>query len=79
MNRTDIDYFVLLLRDEGTCHICGQGRAEGDPFQVEHIIPKLRGRGGGGGDDLGNLGLAHKSCNLVKHSKGIGPRKDTAS
>jgi len=70
----DADYFFLILRDEEQCHICGQGAAVDDPWHVEHIIPKLRGRGGGGSDDLDNLALAHKSCNLTKHTKAIGPK-----
>jgi 5-methylcytosine-specific restriction endonuclease McrA len=67
----DVDYFVLLLRDQEVCHICGQGPASDDPWHIEHVIPKLRGRGGGGSDDLGNLALAHKSCNLAKSAKAI--------
>ena len=67
----DAQYFVLLMRDGEVCHICGQGRADADPFEVEHIVPKLRGRKGGGGDDLANLAIAHRSCNRTKQTKAI--------
>lgn len=77
MSVRDSDYFYLMLRDQQTCHICGQGVAVDDPWHVEHVVPKLRGRQGGGSDDLANLALAHRSCNLSKYTKAIGPRRET--
>lgn len=79
MRRSDVDYFILLMRDEEVCHICGQGRADDDPFEVEHVLPKLRGRKGGGSDDLGNLALAHRSCNIKKSAKAISSEREVES
>jgi len=66
-----VTYMTLLWRDNLTCHICERGLRDEDPFDVEHIVPKLRGRRGGGSDDLGNLALAHLSCNAAKGTKAI--------
>jgi 5-methylcytosine-specific restriction endonuclease McrA len=41
------------------CGICGEGPREGDPWVVDHILPRARG----GGDDPTNLQAAHRSCN----------------
>jgi len=53
---------VLILRDRNRCHICGRGEAQEDPWTIEHVLPKARG----GTDELANLRVAHRSCNLTK-------------
>lgn len=52
----------LLGRDGENCYLCGN-HLEVDRFEVEHIIPRVRG----GGDELSNLALACKRCNRAKH------------
>ena len=53
---------VLVLRDRNRCHICGCGEAQNDQWTIDHVMPKARG----GTDQLSNLRLAHRSCNLSK-------------
>lgn len=55
---------AIVMRDGDCCYICGQGQDPRDPWHLEHVRP----RKAGGTDDLDNLALAHRSCNL---SKGI--------
>ena len=51
------------------CYWCGRGMilvpAHGDKRQIENMatIEHLVPRSQGGGDDPGNLALAHKKCN----------------
>ena len=40
-----------------TCHICGQGWKQGDPWQADHLIE---------GDPESPLLPAHRSCNIRK-------------
>ena len=47
------------------CHICGLSAREGDPWQVDHIVPASRG----GASTLDNLALAHASCNRRRGSQ----------
>lgn len=53
---------MLAARDGAVCYLCGQGRIQDDPFEIEHIKP----RAASGTDDLENLALAHRSCNRTK-------------
>lgn len=53
---------AIAMRDGGSCYICGQGQDAHDPWEIEHVKPKALG----GTDDLGNLALAHRSCNRAK-------------
>jgi len=55
-------FAALVLRDGSTCHICGGAATPDDPFQEDHI----RSRSEGGTDDIGNLAIAHASCNRAK-------------
>ena len=59
---------ALILRDGELCHLCGQGRAAFDPWEVDHKLPKKRG---GDWYALENLGLAHRSCNRIKGASPI--------
>lgn len=53
---------ALLARDANLCGICGQEIDEGEPADIDHIVPRSRG----GGDELENLQPAHPACNLQK-------------
>jgi 5-methylcytosine-specific restriction endonuclease McrA len=44
------------------CAYCGKG---GQPLQIEHIVPKIRG----GSDRVGNLALACRPCNQEKGNR----------
>jgi hypothetical protein len=44
------------------CHLCGEGKKEGDPFEADHVIPA----------EAGNLAIllpAHRSCNRRRSNK----------
>lgn len=49
-------------RDQYLCAYCGTGEG---PFDIDHIHPVSKG----GTDDLDNLCLACRSCNLAKSNK----------
>jgi 5-methylcytosine-specific restriction endonuclease McrA len=51
--------------DAARCHLCGFPAREGDPWEVDHIIPASRG----GASTLDNLALAHASCNRQRGSR----------
>lgn len=57
----------LALRDGDECYLCHQSPDSDDPLEVEHVKP----RAAGGTDDLGNLRLAHRSCNRTKGTKAV--------
>jgi 5-methylcytosine-specific restriction endonuclease McrA len=57
----------LAMRDGSKCYLCGQGHDPNDPWNVEHVKPRARG----GTDDLENLALAHRSCNLTKGTRAV--------
>ena len=68
----------LRQRDGWSCRLCS--REFGDPppvhphplgVTIDHIIPVWRG----GSDDLANLQLAHRSCNLKKQNDSPSPRQ----
>lgn len=48
----------VMRRDNGVCHICGQGAADA----IDHIVPVSWG----GSDNPENLAPAHTSCNSSK-------------
>lgn len=50
---------VVFERDGLSCRYC---QTEAGPFEVDHIIPVVRG----GSDDLENLCVACKPCNASK-------------
>lgn len=52
----------LFRMQEGMCAICGEFVLQG--ASLDHVIPKSMG----GYDGLGNLVMAHRSCNQDKHS-----------
>jgi 5-methylcytosine-specific restriction protein A len=54
----------LLAHDKhgGTCCVCLQLIAPGEPFIDEHIIPLAIG----GSNDTGNRGIAHIQCAKIK-------------
>jgi 5-methylcytosine-specific restriction endonuclease McrA len=54
---------ALLRRDGESCGICGRPLdPDDDPTEVDHKFPVCRG----GGNDLANLRLTHRSCNRYK-------------
>lgn len=68
MSVQDAIVWQLIIRDGGArCYLCGQGRIEDDPLQIEHRKP----RAAGGSDDLDNLALAHGSCNRAKGTRAV--------
>lgn len=58
---------AIVMRDGAECYLCQQGEDDRDPWQVEHVIPKAQG----GSDELHNLALAHRSCNLTKGARTV--------
>lgn len=61
----------LAARDGATCWLCGNdvdpGAPKGSPFagSVDHVVPRARG----GGNEDGNLRLAHRQCNSRRGSR----------
>lgn len=55
----------LLERDGYWCGICDSGIEEGESIHVDHIVPRSRG----GSDEIPNLQLAHKRCNIWKGTR----------
>jgi 5-methylcytosine-specific restriction endonuclease McrA len=51
-----------LLAKEKRCHICGRRFTKKNPATIDHVTPLVLG----GTNDLGNLALAHGSCNSEK-------------
>jgi 5-methylcytosine-specific restriction endonuclease McrA len=49
---------LVVARDKGICHLCGEGGAD----TADHIIPHSRG----GSDELTNLRAAHRYCNVKR-------------
>lgn len=65
-------YGQVALRAEHRCEYCHAPEAVFNfPFEVEHITPVALG----GSDELSNLALACRSCNLRKaaHRSGLDP------
>jgi RNA-directed DNA polymerase len=52
----------LLKLQDGRCRACGLYFIDGDPFEVDHIVPKARG----GKEKIDNLQLLHRYCHLRK-------------
>ena len=63
-----------VLREESVCHLCGGPAREGDPLEVDHILPLSMG----GSGDRENLAAAHMRCNRgegrSQPAGGSGPR-----
>ena len=67
--RAAVERVVLCVHQDGICPLCGNQRvntkitprmaADSEGCEVAHILPK----GAGGHNGLGNIVLAHKSCN----------------
>ena len=61
----------LAERDGPACWLCGDtvddGAHAGSPWagSVDHVVPRARG----GGDEPGNLRLAHRRCNSARGSR----------
>ncbi|HWG94417.1 MAG TPA: HNH endonuclease signature motif containing protein [Mycobacteriales bacterium] len=61
----------LADRDGAVCWLCGNGvdlsAPAGSPWagSVDHVVPRARG----GGNEPGNLRLAHRSCNSRRGSR----------
>jgi 5-methylcytosine-specific restriction endonuclease McrA len=71
----------IMARDGSSCSICGKPLARGyrDPnhesyITFDHIVPRSRG----GASDLGNLRLAHRSCNTLRGNDPIPPEQEAA-
>ena len=59
---------ALVRRDGAACAYCGRPVGTGLPFSrptLDHVVPVTRG----GGNELTNLVLACKPCNLDKADK----------
>jgi len=67
---------LILERDGSACRRCGAivivGLSGLHPLgpTIGHILPAARG----GGDELANLGLEHRRCNLAAGSRADPPR-----
>lgn len=55
---------AVIARDGHVCQLCG-GDVEPGDIHIDHIIPWSRG----GKHELGNLQVAHSTCNLRKGAK----------
>lgn len=56
-----VDREAIILRDQSTCHICGQ-KCEPHEIHLDHVIPLSKG----GEHSPENLRVAHAACNLAK-------------
>jgi 5-methylcytosine-specific restriction protein A len=56
---------AVIARDGGVCQLCGE-LVQGDDrdAHVDHVIEKAAG----GGDELSNLRLVHRSCHSKRHA-----------
>ncbi len=62
----------IALRDGNRCYICEQTEDLDDPFEIEHVKPRVAFRGSvGDPDDITNLKLAHRSCNRTKGTHAV--------
>lgn len=52
----------IAERDGWRCHVCAQGYAADDPWEIDHDVPLAKG----GTNLVKNLRLAHRSCNRDK-------------
>lgn len=53
-------------RDKKRCHICGE-KVDLSVATLDHLIPISSG----GGDNLDNLAIAHRECNLKRGNGGL--------
>jgi RNA-directed DNA polymerase len=61
---------ILLKRQQGKCDECGLYFLDGDPLEVDHIVPNwIRGN-----DALVNLQLLHRHCHDRKTARETGSR-----
>lgn len=61
--RVPFHVFVRIAeRDGWTCHWCGTGYSNSDPWEIDHV----RALANGGTNHLSNLALCHQSCNRDK-------------
>jgi endogenous inhibitor of DNA gyrase (YacG/DUF329 family) len=70
--RNAISVDQLAQRDGSRCNLCGRkidmnlsGRAKWGPT-IDHLVPVIDG----GTNDPSNLALAHRFCNVSRHSRG---------
>ena len=56
---------AVIARDGGVCQLCGL-LVQGDDREahIDHIVEKAAG----GGDQLSNLRLVHRSCHSKRHA-----------
>jgi 5-methylcytosine-specific restriction endonuclease McrA len=55
---------LVYERDKGQCQYCERpADLDYDVLDVHHKLP----RGKGGGDEIGNLALAHRHCHNMQH------------
>lgn len=47
------------------CWLCAGLIGDGDPWDVDHVVPRVAG----GGDELDNLRPAHASCNRSRGAR----------
>lgn len=55
----------LIAAQDNECYLCLDKFSKHNPPTVDHILPLSRG----GGWELDNLALAHKSCNTFKGNR----------
>lgn len=60
-----VDPRVVFERDKGICGICTEQVEPMSPWEMDHIIPILRG----GQHSYANVQLAHRRCNRSKGAK----------
>jgi len=58
----------LLKQQQGRCRACGLYFMDGDPIEVDHILPKKQG----GSDARDNLQLLHRHCHDTKTARETG-------
>lgn len=60
-----VDARVVFERDKGICGICGEAVEMSSTWEVDHIVPLVKG----GTHCYANVQLAHRRCNRSKGTK----------
>lgn len=72
MRNSSATIAAIALRDGNRCYLCNQTEDDDDPFEIEHVKPRVAFRGSTSDpDDLANLRLAHRSCNRTKGTNNV--------
>lgn len=56
-------YARMIRYTATTCHLCGEGKRQDDPFEADHLYP------GTPVTDISQLAPAHRTCNNKRGNK----------